>query len=34
MVRDDRTSVIQGWLDRLKAGDESARDRLLASASN
>jgi RNA polymerase sigma factor (sigma-70 family) len=34
MVSDDRTSVIQGWLDRLKAGDESAREGLLATASN
>jgi len=33
MVRDDRTSVIQGWLDRLKAGDDSAREGLFATAS-
>jgi RNA polymerase sigma-70 factor (ECF subfamily) len=33
MLRDDRSSVIEGWLERLKAGDDSARDGLLASAS-
>jgi RNA polymerase sigma-70 factor (ECF subfamily) len=33
MPRDDETAVIQGWLDRLQAGDESAREALLASAS-
>jgi RNA polymerase sigma-70 factor (ECF subfamily) len=33
MVHDDRTSVIQGWLDRLKAGDASAFEGLFATAS-
>jgi RNA polymerase sigma-70 factor (ECF subfamily) len=32
MGSDDRTTVIQGWLARLQAGDDSARDTLLASA--
>jgi RNA polymerase sigma-70 factor (ECF subfamily) len=30
--RDDRTTEIQGWLERLRAGDDSARGALLASA--
>ncbi len=34
MGSDDRTTVIQGWLDRLQAGDDSARDALLATASD
>ncbi len=34
MVDDDRTFMIQGWLDRLQAGDDSARESLLACASN
>jgi len=33
MVRDDKTTVIQGWLDRHYAGDDSAYEALLASAS-
>jgi RNA polymerase sigma factor (sigma-70 family) len=32
MGSDDPSTVIQGWLDRLRAGDDSARDALLASA--
>ncbi len=34
MGREDHTTVIQGWLDRLHAGDDSAREKLLASASD
>jgi RNA polymerase sigma-70 factor (ECF subfamily) len=30
--RDDRTTEIQGWLERLRAGDDSARGALLATA--
>ena len=33
MGREDHTTVIQGWLDRLHAGDDSAREKLLTSAS-
>jgi RNA polymerase sigma factor (sigma-70 family) len=29
-VTDDHSSQLQGWLDRLRAGDDSARDELLA----
>ncbi len=32
MGSDDLTTVIQGWLNRLRTGDDSARDALLASA--
>ena len=32
MSRADRTTVIQGWVDRLHAGDDSARAALLDSA--
>jgi RNA polymerase sigma factor (sigma-70 family) len=32
MTRDGRTTVIQGWLDQLNAGNESAREALFASA--
>ncbi len=32
MNRDDRSTIIQGWLDRLRAGDDSAREALLVSA--
>jgi RNA polymerase sigma-70 factor (ECF subfamily) len=32
MASDDRTSVIQGWVDRLGLGDESARESLLRCA--
>jgi RNA polymerase sigma factor (sigma-70 family) len=34
MGRDDHTTVIQSWLDRLHAGDDSAREKLFASASD
>jgi RNA polymerase sigma-70 factor (ECF subfamily) len=34
MGRDDLTTVIQGWLDRLQAGDDAARQALIASASD
>src|SRR4051794_19817952 len=29
MARDDHTTVIQGWVDRLRGGDDSAREALL-----
>jgi RNA polymerase sigma factor (sigma-70 family) len=32
MTRDDRTTVIQGWLNQFNAGDDSAREALFASA--
>jgi RNA polymerase sigma-70 factor (ECF subfamily) len=32
MLPDDRTTVIQGWIDRLLAGDETAREALLECA--
>src|SRR5262249_40059330 len=31
---DDRTTVIQRWIDRLRAGDDRARDELLRTASD
>jgi RNA polymerase sigma-70 factor (ECF subfamily) len=34
MKVDDRTTVIQGWIDRLRAGDDFARQSLLACASD
>jgi RNA polymerase sigma-70 factor (ECF subfamily) len=34
MSRDDVSTVIQVWLDRLQAGDDSAREALIASASD
>ena len=32
MAQNDQTTVIQGWIDRLRAGDPSARDALLECA--
>jgi RNA polymerase sigma-70 factor (ECF subfamily) len=34
LAHDDRTTVIQGWIDRLNAGDDSARAALLECASS
>ena len=34
MAKDDRTTVVQGWIDRLGRGDESARAALLGCAAD
>jgi RNA polymerase sigma factor (sigma-70 family) len=34
MKSDDRTTVIQSWIERLQAGDDSARDALLGNAND
>src|SRR5262245_64782591 len=32
MAQDDATTILQGWLDRLRAGDDRAREQLLESS--